>query len=150
MTDWPDHLPVRSVRVARHTNQFEAIITFYRDIIGLPEIDRFGGHGGYDGIMLGLPDQGYHLEFTTHPDGPPAAPPSRDNLLVFYIDDQKAIDAMVARLAEHGYTPVQPENNYWAKGGVTFEDPDGWGVVFMSMPERQRILAEEAAGKSGG
>ncbi|MEO0564616.1 MAG: VOC family protein [Chloroflexota bacterium] len=142
MSDWPTHLPVRSVRMARHTNQFEAITTFYRDVIGLPEIGSFSGHDGYDGIMLGMPDGSYHLEFTSHPDGPPAAPPSRDNLLVFYIDDQDAIDALVRRLADHGHAPVEPENGYWATGGVTFDDPDGWGVVFMNMTERARILAE--------
>jgi uncharacterized glyoxalase superfamily protein PhnB len=94
--------------------------------------------------MLGLPGQDYHLEFTSHPDGSPAAPPSRDNLLVFYIDEQAAIAAIVARLQQHGYTPVQPENAYWLKGGVTFEDPEGWSVVFMNMRERQRILDAEA------
>jgi len=148
MSQWPDHLPVRSVRVARHTNQFDAIVHFYRDVIGLPEIGRFGGHGGYDGIMLGLPGQDYHLEFTSHPDGPPATPPSRDNLLVFYIDDQAAIAAIVERLRQHGYTPVKPENSYWSKGGVTFEDPEGWGVVFMNMRERQRILYAETGASS--
>lgn len=148
MTTWPDHLPVRSVRMARHTNQLEAIITFYRDIIGLPEIGRFSGHDGYDGVMLGLPSEDYYLEFTAHPGGPPVAPPSRDNLLVFYIDDQDAIAAIVERLRQHGYSPVEPENLYWSKGGVTFEDPEGWHIVFMNMRERQRILDAEAADAS--
>jgi catechol-2,3-dioxygenase len=130
--------------MARHTNQFEAIVHFYRDVIGLPEIGRFSGHSGYDGIMLGLPGQDYHLEFTSHPDGSPAASPSRDNLLVFYIDDQAAIAKIVKRLQQHGHAPVQPENPYWLKGGVTFEDPEGWGVVFMNMRERQSILDAEA------
>lgn len=112
MSQWPDHLPVRSVCMARHTNQFDAIVHFYHDVIGLPEIGRFGVHGGYDGIMLGLPGQDYHLEFTSHPDGPPPVPPSRDNLLVFYIDDQAAIEALVERLRQQGHTPVEPENSY--------------------------------------
>lgn len=148
MSKWPDHLPVRSIRMARHTNQFEAIVRFYRDVIGLPEIGRFVGHAGYDGIMLGLPGQDYHLEFTSHPDGLSAATPSRDNLLVFYIDDQNAIAVIVERLRQHGHMAVQPENPYWSKGGVTFEDPEGWGVVFMNMPERQRILDTEAGDSS--
>lgn len=143
MSNWPPHLPIRSVRVARHTNQFEAIIRFYRDLIGLPEIGRFSGHDGYDGIMLGMPGEDYHLEFTTHPNGAPSAPPSRDNLLVFYIDEQEAIVRIVERLRQHGHNPVEPENPYWSKGGVTFEDPDGWRVVFMNMHERRRILDNE-------
>ena len=56
--------------------------------------------------MLGLPGEGYHLELITHTDGVDGRAPTRDNLLVFYIDDQAAIDALVERLAEHGHHPV--------------------------------------------
>lgn len=144
MSNWSAHLPVYSVRIARHTHQFQKIVEFYRDLIGLPEIGSFSEHDRYDGIMLGLPGQEYHLEFTTHPDSTPASSPSRDNLLVFYINNQKAIAQIVERLREGGYRPVKPENPYWAKGGVTFEDPDGWGVVFMNMIEHRRIINAQA------
>jgi catechol 2,3-dioxygenase-like lactoylglutathione lyase family enzyme len=40
------------VRVARHTDDLEAIVAFYRDRDGLPEIARFGDHDGYDGVFL--------------------------------------------------------------------------------------------------
>ena len=26
---------------------------------------------------------------------------------------------------------VAPENPYWAEEGLTFEDPDGWRVIWM-------------------
>ena len=39
MTNWPDHLPVQRVRIARPTGQLDAMVTFYRDVIGLPELE---------------------------------------------------------------------------------------------------------------
>ena len=43
-----------------------------------------------------------------------------------------ARDGVVARLAEMGYLPAEPENPYWAARGGTVEDPDGWRVVLMN------------------
>ncbi len=133
---WPDHLPVTRLRIARPTGQFEAVVGFYRDVIGLPQLDRFDDHDGYSGVMIGLPGEGVHLEITTHSDGVDGTAPTRDNLLVLYIDDAAAIAALIERMAAHGYQPVSPENPYWANGGVSYEDPDGWGVVFMNMTAR--------------
>src|SRR6266850_4793940 len=78
---------VVQVRVARPTRQLEKVVAFYRDGLGLREIDRFQGHNGYDGVMLGLPGRTYHLEFTQHAEDGPCPAPSDDNLLVLYIPD---------------------------------------------------------------
>lgn len=49
---WPENLPVRQVRVARPTNQLEAVIGFYRDGLGLADdavrrvASRLEAHGG--------------------------------------------------------------------------------------------------------
>jgi hypothetical protein len=53
--DWPPALPVSNVRVARATNRLAEVVQFYTAELGLPELDRFSGHAGYDGVMLGLP-----------------------------------------------------------------------------------------------
>ena len=130
--EWPDSLPAVQVRVARPTDRLEDVVGFYRDGLGLRVIDSFEGHAGYSGVMLGLPDRTYRLEFTQHVDGSPCPAPSKDNLLVFYIPDREAIDSIVDRMKRAGYSPVPPENPYWAERGVTFEDPDGWRVVLMN------------------
>lgn len=129
---WPDEMPVVQVRVARPTDRLPEVVRFYRDALGLKQLGAFEGHAGYDGVMLGLPDNSYHLEFTEHAAGSPCPAPSKDNLLVLYIEDQGAIDLLVERLRAHGHEPVAPENPYWAERGVTFEDPDGWRVVLMN------------------
>jgi GNAT superfamily N-acetyltransferase len=132
LSPWPASLPVTQVRVARPTDRLDDVTRFYRDALGLPELFRFDGHAGYDGVMFGLPGTGYHLEFTTHIDGSPGPAPTRDNLLVLYFDDQVAQQATAARMARFGFGAVEPENPYWAdNGGITIEDPDGWRVVLM-------------------
>jgi catechol 2,3-dioxygenase-like lactoylglutathione lyase family enzyme len=131
-TEWPQDLPIAQVRVARPTDKLTEVVRFYRDGIGLREIGSFEGHDGYSGVMIGLPGHSYHLEFTQHDRGSPCPAPSKDNLLVFYIPDRKAIERIVSRLAAMGYQSVPPENPYWEQKGVTIEDPDGWRVVLMN------------------
>lgn len=120
------------IRIARPTDKFEEVIDFYVEGLGLKEIGRFKGHRGYEGIIIGLPDVGYHLEFTRHEDGSPCPAPSKDNLLVFYITDKDEINTVAERLHRMGYPEVEPENGYWEEQGITIEDPDGWRIVLMN------------------
>jgi ribosomal protein S18 acetylase RimI-like enzyme len=132
---WPTMLPVRNVRIARPTDQLDEVVRFYRGGLGLPELDRFAGHAGYRGVLLGLPGSQYHLEFTQHDHGSPGRAPSRDNLLVLYFDDLIKMEQLATRLATLGHPPVEAENPYWTENGaVTVEDPDNWRVVLMSQP----------------
>lgn len=126
-----EHWPVTQLRVARPTSQMQEVLRFYRDSLGLPVLASFTGHAGYSGVMLGLPGRHIHLEFTEHEHGSPCPAPTKDNLLVLYIPDKAALDALVARMTSAGYAPVAPENPYWLERGTTFEDPDGWRVVLM-------------------
>ena len=129
---WPQEMPVMQVRIARPTDQIKELEKFYCLGLGLKKIGSFTGHSGYDGVMIGIPDASYHLEFTQHESGSPCPAPSKDNLLVFYIPNQSAIDKIVQRLNNMGYPEVEPENPYWIEKGVTIEDPDGWRVVLMN------------------
>ncbi len=132
---WPPMLPVRNVRIARPTDQLDEVARFYREGLGLPQLDRFAGHAGYRGVLLGLPGTQYHLEFTQHDHGSPGPAPSRDNLLVLYFDDLTHMEQVAARLATLGHLPVEAENPYWTENGaVTVEDPDHWRVVLMPQP----------------
>src|SRR5215470_17877934 len=143
---WPTMLPVRSVRIARPTDQLDEVVRFYREGLGLPELDRFAGHAGYRGVLLGLPGTQYHLEFTQHDHGSPGPAPSRDNLLVLYFDDLISMEQLAARLATLGHPPVEAENPYWAENGaVTVEDPDHWRVVLMPQPPADGAGEREAS-----
>jgi YycE-like N-terminal domain len=47
------------LRVAGHTDRLEAVIAFYRDRVGFPELGRFVDHDGYDGRSRILTDSSY-------------------------------------------------------------------------------------------
>ncbi|MEV4128240.1 VOC family protein [Nocardia sp. NPDC049707] len=132
---WPESLPVAQVRIARPTDRLVEVVRFYVEGLGLRELYRFENHAGYDGVMLGFPGTGYHLEFTTHVDGSPGDAPSAENLLVLYFSTESQMYDVAQRLGEFGVEPVPAENPYWAaNGGLTFPDPDGWRVVLMPRP----------------
>ncbi|PFD94720.1 VOC family protein [Bacillus cereus] len=118
-------------RIARPTDKFEEVIAFYEEGLGLKRIGEFHNHEGYDGVMFGLPDLEYHLEFTRHINGSPCLAPTKDNLLVFYIPDKGEIEKVNNRLRAMGHYEVEPENPYWKEKGITIEDPDGWRIVLM-------------------
>lgn len=122
-------------RIARPTDKFEEVIAFYEEGLGLKRIGEFNDHDGYDGVMFGLPDEEYHLEFTRHIDGSPCPAPTKDNLLIFYIKEYNEIEKVSKRLHAMGYDEVEPENPYWKEKGITIEDPDGWRIVLMQIEE---------------
>jgi catechol 2,3-dioxygenase-like lactoylglutathione lyase family enzyme len=117
------------IRVARPTDKLTEVVTFYRDGMGLPMIAHFENHAGYSGVILGTPTGHFHLEFTHTEAGSPCPAPSKDNLLVFYIPEDRVYAEAVKRMKDHGYQPVEPENPYWKDKSYTFEDPDGWRMV---------------------
>lgn len=119
-------------RIARPTNQLEAVIEFYTKGLGLQIIGRFSAHDGYDGVMLGLPDYTHHLEFTQHTSKHPLPEPTQENLLVFYFDDYQQYLEANRRLQGLNFFPVKPENPYWAGKSETYEDPDKWRVVLFN------------------
>ncbi|MBD8034054.1 MULTISPECIES: VOC family protein [Solibacillus] len=132
MNQWTETLHIAQFRIARPTDKLEQVERFYCEGLGLKKLGGFKGHRGYTGIMIGLPDASYHLEFTEHIDGSPCPAPTEDNLLVFYMPDSEQIQAVQSRLAKMGYPKVPPENPYWEEKGVTIADPDGWRIVLMN------------------
>jgi catechol 2,3-dioxygenase-like lactoylglutathione lyase family enzyme len=130
VTHWPEHLPVRAVRFSRASVQYDQTVQFYRDLVGLPVLESFEGSYGEDGTIFGLPDTSFHLEIVRATE--PAIPVDRIDMLVLYLPDSAARGRLVARMAAAGKEPAS-QHPYWqANGGVTFRDPDGREVVFVS------------------
>jgi catechol 2,3-dioxygenase-like lactoylglutathione lyase family enzyme len=116
------------VRKARQTSRLDQVTSFYRDGLGLPEIDRFVDHDGYSGVMLDLPGTCTHLEFTSTDHVVPPTPHVED-LLVLYLGTMEEVDRLVART---GASPVPSANPYWDRVGVTITDPDGFRIVLVA------------------
>ena len=120
------------LRVARPTDNIDALLHFYRDGMGFELLSRFEGHNGFDGIILGGRGAPYHLEFTRAHGHTAGRAPTQDNLLVFYLPDATAYGEARDRMQAAGYAPVKSFNPWWDAEGVTFEDPDGYRVVFYN------------------
>jgi ribosomal protein S18 acetylase RimI-like enzyme len=135
----PPAVDANALRIARHTERLDEVVAFYRDGLGLPEVGRFAGHDGYDGVFLAVPGTAAHLELTSG--GAPGAPaPHPESLLVLYLGDAGELERTLARA---GAEPVTAANPYWAEHGVTVEDPDGFRVVLV--PERWTTADDAAA-----
>lgn len=124
--------PGHKLRVARATNDLEAVTRFYRDGLGFSVLGSFHDQEGFDGVMLGNEGEQYHLEFTSERGRDAGRAPTLENLLVFYIPDMNEWREIVARMASQGYEAVSPGNPYWDRSGRTFEDPDGYRVVVQN------------------
>ena len=119
------------LRVARATDNLNALLPFYEHGLGLVVLCRFEDHEGFDGIMLGREGAPYHFEFTRARRHVAGRAPTLDNLLVFYLPGADDWNAAVKRMRDAGFDPVPAFNPYWDRNGVTFEDPDGYRVVLQ-------------------
>jgi catechol 2,3-dioxygenase-like lactoylglutathione lyase family enzyme len=127
----PD-LSQATLRVARPTDQLDAVTAFYRDGLGFDVLFEFQQHAGFDGVMLGRKGTPFHLEFTRFAGHPAGRAPSQDHLLVFYLPDEADYHAAIERLERAGHAAVKSFNPYWDQSGTTFEDPDGYRVVLQN------------------
>ena len=119
------------LRVARPSDDLDALVRFYGEGLGLTVLYRFKDHAGFDGVMLGSQGAPYHFEFTRAHRHAAGRAPTQDNLLVFYLPGRDDWGASVRRMRDAGYEPVAAFNPYWDRNGVTFEDPDGYRIVLQ-------------------
>jgi catechol 2,3-dioxygenase-like lactoylglutathione lyase family enzyme len=125
------------LRVARPSDNLDALLRFYRQGLGLALLCRFEDHEGFDGIMLGREDAPYHFEFTRARGHIAGRAPTSDNLLVFYLPNTDEWKTAVQKMRDAGFDPVPSFNPYWDREGVTFEDPDGYRIVLQQAGWKQ-------------
>jgi len=121
-----------TLRVARPTDDLEALLPFYRNGLGFDVLDRFQDHDGFDGVMLGRPGAPYYLEFTRAHGHVAGRAPTQDHLPIFYLPAIEEWQAAVDRMEAAGFSAVSAFNPYWDQHGRTFEDPDGYRVVIQN------------------
>ncbi len=120
------------VRIARATNNLTRVSQMYMDGLGFERLSAFENHQGFDGIIIGDPSQLYHLEFTRHKDTHAIKSQDSDNLLIFYISDNKKWQRTCSRMIAAGFVEFKSFNPYWDISGKTFEDLDGYRVVLQN------------------
>lgn len=137
------------LRIARPTDNIDALRKFYIDGLGFSILFEFSGHDGFDGLIVGLetPGASYHLEFVSKEGHEVGRAPTEDNLLVFYLPDEDTWEAAVDRLERAGFESVKAFNPYWDVVGKTFEDADGYRVVFQKAGWDNADVAEKYRAK---
>jgi catechol 2,3-dioxygenase-like lactoylglutathione lyase family enzyme len=120
------------LRVARPCSVLGQARRFYCDGLGLTVLAEFAGHDGFDGLIVGEPGAGWHLELIVER-GAAIAAPSPEDLIVLYEPDRKAFDARMLRLRAAGFEAVRSNNPYWDRHGVTFADTDGFRTVIANL-----------------
>lgn len=125
-------MKLSTVRIARPSDDLDALLPFYRDGLGLEVLAQFENHDGFDGVMLGRKGAPYHFEFTRKRGHPVGRAPTEDNLTIFYLPDLKDWTAAIERMQSAGFNAVEAFNPYWDRKGRTFEDPDGYRIVLQN------------------
>jgi catechol 2,3-dioxygenase-like lactoylglutathione lyase family enzyme len=120
------------LRVARPSDDLDAVLKFYEIGLGFDLLYRFEDHDGFDGIMLGHRAWPYHFEFTRKHGHRAGRAPTADHLLVFYMPEKLDWLTAIERLQAAGFQPVSSFNPYWDRLGKTFEDPDGYRIVLQN------------------
>jgi catechol 2,3-dioxygenase-like lactoylglutathione lyase family enzyme len=119
------------LRVARACSNLAQARRFYCDALGLSVLAEFADHDGFDGLIVGLPGAGWHLELVVE-HGATVARPSAEDLIVLYEPDRAAYELRLQRLRAMGAAVVPSNNPYWDRCGVTFEGPDGYRTVLAN------------------
>jgi catechol 2,3-dioxygenase-like lactoylglutathione lyase family enzyme len=116
------------LRIARHTEDLQKMISFYTEHIGLEVLGSFQDHDGYDGVFIGSKENDWHLEFTRSKEAP-HHDSDEDDLLVFYSKNDKEYDAIIERLSTQSTPQFLPKNPYWKTNASCYLDPDGFRVI---------------------
>lgn len=119
-------------RFARPVLDLSRTSKMYGVGLGLHLLGSFVDHQGFDGVILGSPDAGYHFEFTYCRRHPVAPRPTPEDMVVLYIPNAAEWSETCARMMAAGFARRPAFNPYWDRCGATFEDPDGYLTVLQN------------------
>jgi hypothetical protein len=122
----------KQIRIARPTDNLDQIKQMYLEGLEFKEIFSFENHEDFNGVIMGHPDHIYHLEFTSQKNHKVGKCPTKDHLLVFYIEDKNEWQQQCLKMEKAGFKAVPSYNPYWDKNGTTFEDVDGYRIVIQN------------------
>jgi catechol 2,3-dioxygenase-like lactoylglutathione lyase family enzyme len=120
----------KSLRVVLNVSRFDAVVAFYRDLIGLPVV------GGWD---RGIADQGALLEVA--PGGVVeivghgadfTAPTYADLAIAIEFDRPEQVDVMHQRLTVAGLSVSEPARQTWGHYSTSVRDPVAVEVVLYA------------------
>lgn len=120
------------LRVARHTNNLEAIEDFYVNILGFEQLGGFENHNNYDGIFIGKSGLDWHFEFTQSQTKANHTF-DEDDVIVLYPKTILEYNELIKKLLRHNISSIHAINPFWNENGKMFLDPDGYRIVISPL-----------------
>ena len=102
--------PGSVLRVVRPTDNLAAIVKMYVEGLGFTIFAQFTDHEGFDGAILGHPQQPYHFAFTSQHGHHAGAAPTKDHLLVFYLPAENEWAESCRQMVAAGFRLVPSSN----------------------------------------
>ncbi len=120
------------LRIARHTNNFEKIKSFYINVLGFELLGSFENHNNYDGIFIGKPNLDWHLEFTKSNDIV-AFNFGEEDYLVFYPENNIEYEQILENISNSNIDLIKSKNPFWNEKSKIILDPDGFGIIISNL-----------------
>lgn len=120
------------LRVARHTNDLEAIENFYINILCFERLGGFENHNNYNGVFIGKPDLDWHFEFTQS-ETKANHIFDEDDIIVLYPKTILEHNSILKKIIDNNITIIPAINPYWNENGKMFLDPDGYRIVISPL-----------------
>lgn len=120
------------LRIARHTNNLEAIEDFYVNILGFEQLGGFENHNNYDGIFIGKSGLDWHFEFTQSQTKANHTF-DEDDVIVLYPKTILDYNVLIKKLLQHNISSIHAINPFWNENGKMFLDPDGYRIVISPL-----------------
>jgi hypothetical protein len=120
------------LRVARHTNNLEAIENFYVDVLGFEQLGGFQNHNNYDGLFIGKSGLDWHFEFTQS-DSKAKLNFDEEDVIVLYPKIISDYNDLINKLIHHNISTITAINPFWNENGKMIQDPDGYRIVISPL-----------------
>ncbi|MFT5579947.1 MAG: hypothetical protein ACI9WS_002707 [Paraglaciecola psychrophila] len=121
-----------TIRLARPTDNLRRNCEIYQKGLGFSVLASYDDDQGFDGIVLGNSGDSYHLKFTHHRGTLVGRAPSQDDVIIFYIEDLKLWQHGCNQTESADFKKVASYNPHRDSRGLTYEDVDGYRVVFQN------------------
>lgn len=121
-----------TLRVARHTDNLEAIENFYINILGFERLGGFQNHNNYDGVFIGKTGLDWHFEFTQS-ETKANHIFDEDDIVVLYPSTTSEYNTLMSTILKNNISIIEAVNPYWNENGKMFLDPDGYRIVISPL-----------------